>query len=83
MVGEKGSIKPVLKFEKDAIITTEKYLLDINTQGICFRFNDAAGAFHAVTTIKQLIDHYLNTLPCIQIMDEPDFKVRGSTTRYR
>jgi len=57
-----------------ADLAHEEYELEINND-IRIKAGDAAGAFYAVQTLKQLFQH--NKLPCIYIKDRPDFKYRG------
>ncbi|MDR1061959.1 MAG: family 20 glycosylhydrolase, partial [Clostridiales bacterium] len=51
--------------------------LDIGQDGACIRFGSPAGAFHAVSTLIQLIAQYGRRIPCMEIRDAPDFPARG------
>lgn len=35
------------------------------------------GVFYAISTLRQLMHEYGSEIPCMEIADEPDFKVRG------
>lgn len=55
----------------------EEYSLEIGDSRIEIGYGDPAGAFHAVSTLRQLIRQCGKTLPCLWISDWPDFPVRG------
>lgn len=53
----------------------EKYTLIITETNIRITANGEAGAFYAIQTLKQIWEH--DTIPCLEICDEPDFAYRG------
>ncbi len=62
----------------EAIPQPEGYRLRITPTGILIHAHDAAGAFYAVCTLKQLLEQAESAaLPCLDIHDWPDFPARG------
>lgn len=55
----------------------EEYILDINLKEICISYGKPAGAFRAVTTIKQILSQCGKTIPQMHLEDAPDIKNRG------
>lgn len=53
----------------------ESYKLRINEEGIRIEAGDAAGAFYAVQTLKQIFTN--EEIPYLEIQDRPDFEYRG------
>ncbi len=70
-VDEKG-VPVTVQVGEDA---GEAYALSIRPDGICITADSAAGAFYAVQTLRQIFAH--DTVPCLEIRDEPDFAYRG------
>ena len=66
-------------FERDATIPAEGYALSISTNGIRVKSADAAGAFYAIQTLKQLAvaEKGRLTFPCVEIEDSPAYRWRG------
>ena len=61
-----------------AIPQPEGYRLHISPAGISIQAHDAAGAFYAICTLKQLLEQTEQAaLPCVEIHDWPDFPARG------
>ncbi|MBN1921149.1 MAG: family 20 glycosylhydrolase [Anaerolineae bacterium] len=61
-----------------AIPQSEGYRLHISATGISIQAHDAAGAFYAICTLKQLLEQTEHAaLPCVEIQDWPDFPARG------
>ena len=56
---------------------SEGYRLEITSEGITLEGNDEAGLYYGVQTLRQLIRQCGKDLPCIQLVDEPEFTVRG------
>lgn len=77
MVDKNGMYRAAVVFEKSDLPGKETYRLKICENEIRVIFQHAAGAFHAVSTLKQLIMQYGRNLPCLVIDDEPVFPVRG------
>ncbi|MCQ6564015.1 beta-N-acetylhexosaminidase [Paenibacillus mendelii] len=68
-----------LCFEEKEDLPSEGYTMEISRTGISIGYKDAAGAFHAVSTLKQILRQCEKEtgLPFLQIMDYPDFGARG------
>lgn len=68
-----------IRFERKEDLPSEGYTLEISQKGISIGFNDEAGAFHAVSTLKQLLVQHKNDakISCLHISDYPDFGARG------
>jgi len=82
----KGSAPHTIKLVYDATITApEAYRLNINTQQLTITAKDAAGVFHAIETIRQLLPVSIEkgvasktlTLPAVTIEDQPAYAWRG------
>jgi hexosaminidase len=58
-------------------VSPEGYTLNITEGGIRIRYSSISGAFHAVSTLKQLLRQCGRVLPCLTIEDEPGFAARG------
>ena len=73
---------PSLKIETQIEITydnslnEEAYLLVVDEQRIKICSKTDVGAFYAFTTLNQLINQE-GIIPCCEIKDEPDLKIRG------
>lgn len=62
----------------EAVQHPEGYRLRITAGGITIQGHDAAGVFYGVCTLKQLLQQTQETaLPCVDILDWPDFAARG------
>jgi len=55
----------------------ESYTLEVTPRGITIVADDAAGAFYAVQTLRELLASHGDVLPCCTIRDWPDFRRRG------
>ncbi|HEU5396396.1 MAG TPA: family 20 glycosylhydrolase, partial [Verrucomicrobiae bacterium] len=55
----------------------QAYELIVSKGGIEIRFRDDAGKRAAMATLRQLIRQYGRRLPCLEIIDWPDFARRG------
>ena len=71
LVGATIRLSPVLS------VPAEGYTLSISPSGITVEARDAAGIFHGVCTLAQILEQAGGTLPCLRISDWPDFPVRG------
>lgn len=60
----------------DNSLNEEAYLLVVDEQGIKICSKTDVGAFYAFTTLNQLINQE-GIVPCCEIKDEPDLKIRG------
>jgi hypothetical protein len=73
MVDKSGDIN----FKHSSSISGESYKITITKEAIDIEYVELQGAFHAVSTLKQLIVQYGRELPCMAIEDGPDYKRRG------
>lgn len=73
----KGPERLNIIFENDMDLCKESYKLDIGEEGIYISYGECAGAFHAVSTLKQIIQQCGKVLPNLTINDNPDFDARG------
>ncbi|MBQ9965248.1 MAG: family 20 glycosylhydrolase [Clostridia bacterium] len=76
IIGEYAHKKAQIVVEKNED-KDEAYKLIINENGIKISAGSKSGAFYGFMTLKQLIRQYGNTLPFVEIEDEPYFKIRG------
>ena len=77
---DKGKSKLELTIDKDFSNNKEAYSLSINKKGVTIKASDFAGIFYGVQTLSQLLEFdsdNSNTLPFIEIEDEPRFAYRG------
>jgi hypothetical protein len=61
----------------DSVKQSQGYHLSINMHDIAIRAKDAAGVYYGVCTLRQLLQQFGSTLPCLEINDWPDFPARG------
>ncbi|WP_421723046.1 beta-N-acetylhexosaminidase [Bauldia sp.] len=67
-----------LTISQSATLTDpEAYSLTISADGIAIEARDAAGAFYAIQTLRQLTWLNPDGLPHLQIFDKPRFEYRG------
>lgn len=66
-----------IQFVLNESLEEESYKLCINTDGIIIGYNSLKGAFYALVTLKHIVKQYKGSVPCAEIQDEPDLKVRG------
>jgi len=79
-VGAGTNLADIAAHETDATIPPEGYRLSIVPDGVKIASSDAAGAFYAVETLKQLAsagDDGGVALPCVDIEDSPRYEWRG------
>lgn len=57
----------------------EEYRLLITENSVEITAAAPPGAYYALCTLKQMIDIYGNTIPCCDIQDKPDMKLRGAS----
>lgn len=72
-----GASRHAVEFVHCDSLSGEDHYITITQGGIKIGYAEPAGAFHAVSTLKQLIKQYKTELPCMEIHDSPDFKNRG------
>ena len=67
-----------LRIDSDVIQQAQGYRLDISSDAIEIIASDAAGAYYAMLSLKQVVDQAKgNKIPCQLIVDWPDFDRRG------
>lgn len=66
-----------ISFFPDASLGAQSYELTVTERGVDILYGDGEGAFHAVSTIKQLLLQCGGNLPGLRIEDAPAFPVRG------
>lgn len=66
-----------ISFKYNGSFSEENYTLSITIDNIVIEYGELQGAFHAVSTLKQLVVNYGKELPCLTIKDAPDYKRRG------
>lgn len=66
-----------LQFTPENSLGEEGYTLCINTDGIVIGYSSLMGAFYALVTLKHIVKQYDGCIPCVEIKDEPDLRVRG------
>ncbi|HTL28959.1 MAG TPA: glycoside hydrolase family 20 zincin-like fold domain-containing protein [Tepidisphaeraceae bacterium] len=69
--------KADIRFALDPSLRTEGYKLSIKPDGIRVVAHEAAGAFYAIQTLRQIIRQSSGSLPALDIEDWPDFPNRG------
>ncbi len=67
-----------VQFIKNKSIEIQAYIMRVEPSGIEIEYNDLAGMFYGLTTLKQLALITKNHIPCLQIEDKPDMKIRGA-----
>jgi hexosaminidase len=76
-----GDIAMTLDAALEAPLGAEGYQLSVSPQGVQVRASSAAGALHAVQTLRQLLPAGAEPgaihLPCVEIEDAPRFSWRG------
>ncbi len=65
-------------FVKNEKLPEQGYRLSIQPNNIRIEYSDKAGLFYSLTTLKQLASQSHLLLPCLQIEDQPDLKIRGA-----
>ncbi|MBN1973495.1 MAG: family 20 glycosylhydrolase [Sedimentisphaerales bacterium] len=55
----------------------EAYQLVIKPDGISVHSSSSAGTYYAVQTLRDIMQIFGNSIPCLTIEDEPDFARRG------
>ncbi len=67
-----------IKFARNKDIEEQAYNLTIEANQIKIEYGDLKGMFYALSTLKQIARQSRNQLPCLQISDKPDMKIRGA-----
>ena len=58
-------------------VCPESYKLVVDTESISIEAPTETGLFRGLTTLRQLIETNRESLPCLNIEDQPDLEVRG------
>ena len=66
-----------IRLAVEAAEPAQGYALAITVDGAEVTGNDEAGLLHGVQTLRQIIRQSGWTLPCVRIVDAPDYPVRG------
>ena len=77
VVGTRGERRSAITFDPDSTVASEAYRLEITPDGITIEYSDRAGAFYGTRTLKQFFVQCGQTIPCVEIVDAPDFEQRG------
>lgn len=70
----------IVRFSTDTSLPTEGYVLSVTTQGVSVAHADAAGAFYALVTLRQMVrrpEAGKLAIPCGIVRDWPAFSWRG------
>ena len=67
-----------VKFVKNNNLPQQAYRLTVRPEGISVEYNTLQGAFHSLTTLKQLTSQSPAGIPCVEIADQPDLQTRGA-----
>ncbi len=67
-----------ITFVSNKNLEPQAYTLTIQPNLVKIEYNDHAGLFYAITTLKQIAKQSNNLLPCVQIKDKPDLQTRGA-----
>lgn len=70
--------KSSITFKHNNGLEPQAYTLTIQPAEVKIEYNDRAGLFYALTTLKQIAKQSNNLLPCVQIKDKPDLLTRGA-----
>ncbi len=73
-----ASASGLLKYTKNPVLQPQAYILKIQPSQIQVEYSDLQGLFYAMTTVKQIAKQSNNQLPCVEIEDSPDLKIRGA-----
>ncbi len=65
-------------FIKNKTLAAQAYFLSIQPDQVKIEYSDSAGLYFACTTLKQILTQSGSQLPCVQIEDQPDLKIRGA-----
>ncbi len=61
----------------DGTLGREAYTVSVSPEGIRVTGSTPNGIYYALTTLRQLADLNDGQIPCCEITDEPDMKIRG------
>lgn len=76
-LGKKGDIAVQFTVGKDDCSKTEEgYSIVVDEKSVTIFAESAKGHFYGMVTLKQLIRQFGDTLPCLEIQDEPRMRMR-------
>ncbi len=61
----------------DANVPREGYQIDTTPDNVTISHADRSGLFHALQTLRQIVERAPNPIPCFSIEDHPDLPLRG------
>ena len=75
-LSEAGKKTIVLNCDSAAARGPEGHTLDVRKDGVTITSASPAGVFYGVCTLLQLLDADSTRVPCVSIVDWPDFRAR-------
>ena len=76
-LGKKGDIAVQFAAGKDECSKAEEgYSIVIDEKGVTIYADTANGHFYGMVTLKQLVRQFGDTIPCLEIQDEPRMRMR-------
>jgi hexosaminidase len=72
--GKSGSFT----FIKNKTLEEQAYILSVQPNLVRIEYASSTGLYYAITTLKQIREQSSHELPCVQIQDHPDLKIRGA-----
>ncbi|WP_187355146.1 beta-N-acetylhexosaminidase [Paenibacillus tengchongensis] len=76
-LGEHGDSRAAFRFSCNRLLAMQAYEISVSAEGVAVTYSSPEGAYYAVATLKQLLEHCGRSLPGLRIVDEPDFAARG------
>lgn len=55
----------------------EEYSISVTEDSVLIRSEGAKGVFYGIQSLRQMVNEFGTSLPCVEITDEPDFSYRG------
>ncbi len=72
-----AKISGPLKFMRNPSLSPQGYTLSVKPTQVVVQYNSLDGVNNAISTLKQLAVQSHHQLPCVEIADHPDLRVRG------
>lgn len=70
-------VKLSYRIDPGAVKQMQGYQLSIREHGVTIVGHDGSGLFYGTTTLLQIIQQFGAQIPCLEIVDWPDFPARG------
>jgi hypothetical protein len=70
-------VRATLRLSPESVPQPHGYHLKIDESGMLVEGHDAAGIFYGVCTLVQILEQVGEKLPCLEILDWPDYTARG------